>query len=74
MVERDLREQMMHNMVVDDLMEEMVTDEPIVAVYGAEGTVYKGPFGGVVVRDIGVGMVEVGYCHCISSVSLSEGG
>jgi hypothetical protein len=48
-----------HDMVVDDLVEEMAADEAHRAVDGGEGTLGVSPRFRGIVRDGGVGVLEV---------------
>lgn len=65
LVERDPAEEVVHDVVVDDLVEEMAADEAHCAVDGGEGALGVGPGFGGVVRDGGVGVLEVcdGDCY-----------
>jgi hypothetical protein len=61
-VEGDAREQVVHDVVVDDVVEEVATDEAKVAVNGAERAARERPAFVCVVRDVLVCVVEVGDC------------
>lgn len=58
-VEGDLREQVVDNVVVDNLVEEVTTDEAEATVNGGEGTLDEGPCVRIVVRHLGVSVVQV---------------
>lgn len=59
-VEGDLREQVVNNVVVDDFVEEVTTDEAKAAVDGGERALDKGPRIGVVVGHRRVSVVQIG--------------
>lgn len=59
-VEGDLGEQVVNNVVVDNLVEEVTTDETEATVNGGEGTLDKGPRIRIVVGHLGVSVVQVG--------------
>lgn len=50
----------MHDMVLDDAVEEMTADKAKVAVDGGEGAFDEGPALGLKVVDIRVSVVEIG--------------
>ena len=50
---------MVDNVVIDDLMEEMTTDKTDCTVNGGERTLGVGPGLGCVMRDFGMGVLEV---------------
>lgn len=59
-VEGNLGEQVVNNVVVDDLVEEVTTDEAEAAVNGGEGTLNEGPCIRIVVGHRRVSVVQVG--------------
>lgn len=58
-------------MEVDDFVEEVLADETDAAVDGSQGAGEECPGFGGVVGDVGVGVVEVGYCDCEWDVSIN---
>lgn len=56
----NLREEMVNDVVVDDVVKEVAADPAEITVNGGEGALNKGPALGLEVRDVGVGMVEIG--------------
>jgi hypothetical protein len=48
-----------HDVVLDDSVEDVASDEAELAVNGGERALGVGPFLGFVVRSVGVGVVEV---------------
>lgn len=66
-----LREEVVHNVPLDDTVEQMLADEAKVAVNRGDGALDEGPVLGVVVRDIDVGVVEVGDGDCEVSFGFS---
>jgi hypothetical protein len=58
-VEGDLGEQVVNNVVVNDLVEEVTTDEAKPAVNGGEGTLDEGPCLRIIVGHRRVGVVQV---------------
>lgn len=59
-VEGDLGEQVVHNVVVDNLVEEVATNEAKAAVDGGERALDEGPCLSIVVRHRRVSVVQVG--------------
>ena len=53
---------MMNDVMVDNVMEEMSTNEPKATIHCAEGPLLEGPSGWRVVRDFGVGVMKIGNC------------
>lgn len=68
-LERDfnLREQVVDDVVVDNVVEEVLANEAEVAVDGGESTLDESPRVGVEVVDLLVGVVEVGDGDCFAS-------
>ena len=64
LVEGDAAEEVVHDVVVDDLVEEVTADEARGAVNGGQRPLGVGPSVGRVVRDVGVGVLEVGDGDC----------
>lgn len=64
LVEGDTAEQVVHDMVVDDFVEEVAADEADAPVNGGKGTLGVGPRFCGVVGDSWVSVLEVGDCDC----------
>lgn len=68
----DLREQVVNNVVVDNVVEEVLANEAKVAINGGESALDEGPAVGFEVVDFLVGVVEVGDGDCWHTVSVSN--
>jgi hypothetical protein len=66
LVEGDAAEEVVHDVIINNLVEEMAADETHCAVDGSESALGVGPRFRGVVRDGGVGVLEVcdGDCLC----------
>lgn len=64
-----LREEVMNDVIIDDVVEQMAADKTKVAVDRGQGALNEGPALGLKVRDIRVGVVEIGdgNCRAVSS-------
>lgn len=58
-VERNLREQVVNDVVINDLVEEMASNETKSSVNSAQGTLDEGPGILIVMRNIRVSVVQV---------------
>lgn len=63
----NLREQVVNDVVVDNVVEEVLANEAEIAVDGGESALDEGPGVGVEVVDLLVGVVEVGDGDCFAS-------
>lgn len=55
----NIREQVVNNVVLDDAVEQVATNEAKLSVHGCEGALDKGPVLSLVVRHLHVSVVEV---------------
>lgn len=63
-ISQSLREEVVHNVVVDDVVEEHTADPAKVAVNGSESALDVSPGARLVVVHLGVVVVEVGDGDC----------
>jgi uncharacterized membrane-anchored protein len=62
-VEGDFGEQVVNDVVVNDFVEEVASDEAESTVDGTKGTLDEGPSVLIVMRNVRVGVVKVGNCN-----------
>lgn len=55
-----LREEVVHNMVLNNAVEKVTANESEITINSGQSTLDKGPVLGIKVRDVDVGVVEVG--------------
>jgi hypothetical protein len=61
-VEKVLRKQMVYDMIVNDAMEQMLSDKPERPVHRTQGTLQIGPSRSFIMVHIRVGVVQIRYC------------
>lgn len=60
MIEWNLGEQVMNDMIINDLVEEVASNEAESSVNSTKGTLDKGPRILIVMRDIRMSVVQIG--------------